>query len=301
MDTSTGVDGSDVYTRAPQVAKFLVAAAPGSSERQPIWAVSNHFSSTPDARVGQRTEQALYGAAIAAAITDSEPQARIVYGGDLNVFPRPDDPIATSDSDTPSDQLGPLYDAGLHNLWDDLAADAPSSAYSYVFQGQAQTLDHIFVNEALYGDLVEMRAAHVNAGWPADFGADGARGVSDHDPQIARFLSRAQLTVSDVSVTEGRQKTTTPAIFTVSLSRPLSQAIVVCAATRDVTAQAGQDYNGLVQCKTLAAGATSLTFTVTVKGDNKKEADERFQLLVAGLPFAQLADPVGVGTITNDD
>ena len=112
VDTSTGVDGSDVYTRAPQVAKFLVAAAPGSSERQPIWAVSNHFSSTPDARVGQRTEQAKYGAAIAAAITDSEPQARIVYGGDLNVFPRPDDPIATSDSDTPSDQLGPCTRPG---------------------------------------------------------------------------------------------------------------------------------------------------------------------------------------------
>ena len=40
---------------------------------------------------------------------------------------------------------------------------------------------------------------------------------------------------------------------------------------------------------------------MTVKGDNKKEADERFQLLVAGLPFVQLVDPVGVGTITNDD
>ncbi len=192
VDTSTGVDGSNVYTRAPQVAKFLVAAAPGSTERQPLWAVSNHFSSTPDARVGQRTEQAAYGAAIVGRHrAGSEPGARIVYGGDLNVFPRPDDPIATSDSDTPSDQLGPLYDAGLHNLWDDLAADAPAAAYSYVFQGQAQTLDHLFVNQALYGDLVQMRAAHVNAGWPADFAGDGARGVSDHDPQIARFQSRA--------------------------------------------------------------------------------------------------------------
>ena len=81
-----------------------------------------------------------------------------------------------------------------------------------------------------------MRAAHVNAGWPADFSGDGARGVSDHDPQIARFLSRARLTVSDVTVAEGRQQATTPATFTVSLSRALSQAIVVCAATRDLTA-----------------------------------------------------------------
>jgi predicted extracellular nuclease len=301
VDRSTGVDGSDVYTRAPQVAKFLVASAPGSSERQPLWAVSNHFSSTPDARVGQRTEQAAYGAAITEAIADSEPAARIVYGGDLNVFPRPDDPIATSDSDTPSDQLGPLYDAGLHNLWEDLAADAPASAYSYVFQGQAQTLDHIWVNDALYADLVQMRAAHVNAGWPADYSGDGPRGVSDHDPQIARFRSRAQLSVSDVSVTEGRQATTTLATFTVTVSRALSQPVLVCATTRDGTASSGPDYTDLTQCKTLAAGSTSLTFTVRVKGDIKVESDEQFQLLVGGIPHVQLADPVGVGTIVDDD
>ena len=98
---------------------------------------------------------------------------------------------------------------------------------------------------------------------------------------------------------EGRQKTTTPATFTVSVSRALSQPILVCAATRDVTATEGHDYDGLVQCKTLAAGAMSVTFTVTVTGDNKKEADERFQLRVTGLPFVQVAD--SVGTITDDD
>ena len=59
----------------------------------------------------------------------------MVYGGDLNVFPRPDDPIATGANPTPSDQLGPLYDAGLRNLWDDLVADAPSAAYSYASRG----------------------------------------------------------------------------------------------------------------------------------------------------------------------
>ncbi len=102
-------------------------------------------------------------------------------------------------------------------------------------------------------------------------------------------------------MTEGRQKTSTPAVFTVSVSRPLSQAILVCATTLGLTASEGSDYDGLAQCKTLAAGATSLTFTVTVNGDNKKEPDERFRLLVAGVPFVQLADPVGVGTIVNDD
>lgn len=300
VDTSTGVDGSNVYTRAPQVAKFRVAAHPGSSEHLTLWAISNHFSSTPDARVGQRREQAAYGAAITAAITATEPDARIVYGGDLNVFPRPDDPIATSDSDPPSDQLAPLYDAGLRNLWDDLAAEAPAAAYSYVFQGQAQTLDHLFVNPALYGDLVQMRAAHVNAGWPADFAGDGPRGVSDHDPQIARFSTRAELRVGDVSVVEGDSGTTS-AVFTVSVSRPLSEPVTVCAATLPLTAGLLTDFTPLAGCQTLAAGATAVSFTVSVRGDRRKEGDETFLLLAGGVPRVKLVDPLGVGTIVNDD
>jgi hypothetical protein len=300
VDTSTGVDGSNVYTRAPLVGKFQVAAAPGSAEALTLWVVGNHFSSTPNARVGQRREQAGYGAAIINAIEAGDASARIAYGGDLNVFPRPDDPIAQSDSDTPSDQLAPLYDAGMRNLWDDLLADAPSAAYSYVFQGQTQTLDHIFVNETLHGDLVRMRAAHVNAGFPADFADDGPRGVSDHDPQVARFRSRAALTVADVSVTEGNSGTT-PATFTVRVSRALSQTVLVCAATIGITASDGSDYNGLAQCKTLAPGSTSVTFTVSVRGDRRRESNEHFALVVLGAPYVQLADPIALGTIVNDD
>ena len=107
-------------------------------------------------------------------------------------------------------------------------ADVPSAAYSYTFQGQAQTLDQVFVNDALHADLVQIRAAHVNAGWPADFPGDGARGLSDHDPQVARFASQAALTVGDVSVDEG-DRGTTPATFTATLSRPVGADVLVCA------------------------------------------------------------------------
>jgi len=296
VDRSTGVDGSNVYTRAPQVGRFLVAAAPGSRETFTVWAIANHFSSTPQARVGQRTEQAAYGAAIVEAIERSDANARVAYGGDLNVFPRPDEPVPA----TPADQLGALYEAGLHNLWDDLVEDAPSSAYSYVFQGQAQTLDHLFVNEALYGDLIEMRAAHVNADWPAENAADGSRGSSDHDPQVARFRSRASLTVADVAVAEGNSGTT-PMSFTARVSRPLSQNVLVCATTLGITASPGSDYQPTVNCQTLSAGRTSVTVTVTVRGDRRREADERLSLLVAGVPGLRLADPIGIGTILNDD
>ncbi|MGS2613291.1 lamin tail domain-containing protein [Micromonospora sp. LZ34] len=300
VDTSTGRDGNNVFTRAPQLGKFTVAAAPGSTERFTLWAASNHYSSGPDSRVGQRREQAAYGAAIVTAIEASDPHARVVYGGDLNVFPRPDDPIATADRPTPSDQLAPLYEAGMRNLWEDLLADAPSSAYSYSFEGQAQTLDHLFVNEALHGDLVQMRAAHINADWPADHAGDGTRGSSDHDPQVARFRSRASLSVGNATVAEG-DKGTSPLTFTVTVSRPLSQPVLVCAATIGITAQSGQDYDPYAGCRTLAAGQTSLAFPVTVRGDRKPEPDEKFTLVVTGVPGLRLADPIATGTIANDD
>ncbi|WBB79056.1 lamin tail domain-containing protein [Micromonospora sp. WMMD882] len=301
-DTSTGKDGNNVFTRAPQLGKFVVRATPGGSESYTLWAVSNHYSSGPDSRVGQRTEQARYGAAIVTAIEAADPHARVVYGGDLNVFPRPDDPIATGADPTPSDQLAPLYEAGLRNLWDDLLADVPSSAYSYSFEGQAQTLDHLFVNDALRRDLVQVRAAHVNADWPAEHAGDGSRGSSDHDPQVARFSSRPSLSVADVRVTEG-DRGVTPATFTVTVSRPLSQPAVLCATTLGLTAKSGQDYTAYVGCRTLAAGRTSVDFPVSVHGDRKREADERFVFAVAGGPglALTLADTVAFGTIVDDD
>jgi uncharacterized protein len=300
VDTSTGVDGSNVFTRAPQVAHFLVAAQPGGSETFDLWTLSNHFSSGPDTRVGQRTEQAAYAAAIAQAIAAADPTARIIVGGDLNVFPRPDDPFAPGDPLFPSDQLAPLYEAGLDNLWEDLAADVPAAAYSYTFQGQAQTLDHLFVNDAAHDDLIQMRAAHVNAGWPADFPGDGSRGLSDHDPQVARFASRAALSVNDVSVLEGNSGRRN-ATFTVTVSRPLSQDITVCLVPFGITAQPNADFDAAVVCGTLAAGQSTIDLAIPVHGNRAREPDETFGVVALATGGVQLADPLGIGTIVNDD
>ncbi|MEV4480959.1 lamin tail domain-containing protein [Micromonospora coxensis] len=299
-DTSTGKDGDNVFTRAPQLGKFVVRATPGGSESYLLYALSNHYSSGPDTKVGQRTEQARYGAAIVTAIEESDPHARVVYGGDMNVFPRPDDPIATAANPTPSDQLAPLYEAGLHNLWDDLVADAPAAAYSYSFSGQAQTLDSIFVNDALHADLVQVRTAHVNADWPSDFTGDGSRGASDHDPSVARFRAQPSLRVADASVVEGDKGDRT-LTFQVTVSRPLSTPTTLCAAAVGLTASAGSDFDPYVGCRVLPAGQTSLAFPVTVRGDRKVEADEKIAFAVAAPLSVRLADPLAIGTITDDD
>jgi hypothetical protein len=142
----------------------------------------------------QRVHQTTEGAArMGTAAPGSHPKV-VVSGGDFNVFPRPDDPFATGEpygngKVGPSDQLAALYGPalGLHNLFDTLLADVPASAYSYVFEGQAQTLDQQFATGALFDELVQIRAAHVNADFPADYSGDVARGASDHDPQVARW------------------------------------------------------------------------------------------------------------------
>jgi hypothetical protein len=296
VDRSTGVDGPNVFTRAPQVAKFEVGATPGSAEHLTFWAISNHYSSGPDSRVGQRREQAAYGAAIVTTIGTADPYARIAYGGDLNVFPRPDDPVPAD----PGDQLAPLYDAGLRNLWDDLLADAPSSAYSYVFDGQAQTLDHLFVNPVLHADLVEMRAAHVNADWAAADDTNGSKGSSDHDPQVARFRSRASLSVADAGIAEGASGTS-KLDFPVTLSRPFSRATTVCATALGLTALPVADFDPLLTCRVVPPGRTTATISVAVRGDLRREPDERFVLVVAPLAAVDVADGTAVGTIRNDD
>jgi hypothetical protein len=293
VDRSTGVDGTNVFTRAPQVGLFDVRAAPGSAEHYQVWAISNHYSSGPDSRVGQRREQAAYGAAIVTAIEATHPHSRVIYGGDLNVFPRPDDPVPAN----PGDQLGPLYQAGLHNLWDNLVAEKPSAAYSYVFDGQAQTLDNLFVNDDLDGDLIEMRSTHVNS----DFPAGGDRGTSDHDPQVARFQSRAGLSVANASVTEG-DRGTASLVFPVTLTRALSRSLTVCATAVPGTALPLLDFDPFLGCATIAAGDTAASFTVKVRGDRIREKDEKLTLAVAGLdPSIRALHSTATGTILNDD
>jgi predicted extracellular nuclease len=182
VDLSTGRDGNNVFTRAPEVGLFRVwRTGKDESVYTDVLAISNHFSSGPDGRIGQRTEQSAY----LAAIVQAAPEERIDAGGDFNTFPRPDDPL---NRPTPIHQLGPLYDgAGMTNLYDVLVEEVPASAYSYVFVGMAQTLDGQFVSDTLADELGQARIAHVNADWPADTPGDGARGASDHDPLVARF------------------------------------------------------------------------------------------------------------------
>ena len=169
-----------VFSRAMQLAVFRVRAG----DDGPLFVINNHFKSRPDQQVAQRTRQAAANADLAKRIAGRFADARIIVGGDLNVFPRPDR-ATTQHSE---DQLGALYDAGLMNVYDHALAENPASAYSYVYEGQAQTLDHLFVSSNLEAKISQVGYVHGNADWPEEGEIDGRRRISDHDPLVMDLL-----------------------------------------------------------------------------------------------------------------
>jgi hypothetical protein len=148
--------------------------------------------------------------------------------------------------------------------------------------------------------LIQMPATHINADFSADDPANPSRGASDHDPQVARFQSRAALSVADASVVEG-DRGTTPLAFPVSLSRPLSRPLTVCATALPVTAWPVVDFDPYLGCQVIRAGETATTFTIKVRGDRLREPDEKLALVIAGLANVRLTDATATGTIVNDD
>jgi hypothetical protein len=183
--SSTGCETNWIFPRAPDIGLFRIHAnAVGDQAYRDVYVIDNHFKSNPDTCKPNRTEQAKYNAAIVAYLQSMKPNANIVLGGDLNVYARPDDTTPKSD------QLAALYDPslGLKNLYEVELEQAPEAAYSYVFQGMAQTIDQIFVNQWALAHLSDVRTAHINSDFSADYPDDVARGTSDHDPSATRFI-----------------------------------------------------------------------------------------------------------------
>jgi uncharacterized protein len=147
---------------------------------------------------------------------------------------------------------------------------------------------------------VQVRAAHVNAGWPADHDGDGARGLSDHDPQVARFSSRASLSVADTSVVEGNSGRR-DAVFTVTLSRPLGTDITACLVPYGITALPVVDFDLRLPCKTVVAGNTTVDLGIPVRGDRQREPDETFGVVALATGGIRHDDPLVTATIINDD
>jgi VCBS repeat-containing protein len=111
----------------------------------------------------------------------------------------------------------------------------------------------------------------------------------------------AYLSVGNVSVSEGNSGTTA-ATFTITRSGNTTGASTVKYKTSGGTATAGTDYTTVALTEVaFAPGETSATVTVDVTGDNVKEGNETFNLMLSMQTGATISDASGTATIVNDD
>jgi hypothetical protein len=129
--------------------------------------------------------------------------------------------------------------------------------------------------------------------------ADGqATGTISNDDSASQS---PQLSIADVSLSEGRRNSKN-ATFTVKLSAPAISTVTFSIATADGSATAGQDYVAKsLAGQTIAAGASSKAFTVSIIGDTTLEPNETYSVTVSQVSGATVSDGQAVGTIVNDD
>jgi predicted extracellular nuclease len=156
-------------SRKPLVGEFVFNG-------QTVFVIGNHFNSkggdqplfgpnqppTLNSEV-QRLQQATIVRNFVQQILAIDPGANVIVAGDLNDFEF-------------SNPINLLEAGGLANLIETLPAN---ERYTYNFEGNAQTLDHILVSQNLRSRLDGFDVVHINS--------EFADQISDHDPVLARF------------------------------------------------------------------------------------------------------------------
>ena len=125
---------------------------------------------------------------------------------------------------------------------------------------------------------------------------------NDYLASSATVVQQVQpaISINDVTVAEGNAGTSA-AVFSIVVSTPSSDTITVVYSTADGTAKAGSDYAAATGTVSFAPGETAKTIAVSVNGDVINEPDEIFSVDLTNAVNATIADPQGIGTITNDD
>jgi predicted extracellular nuclease len=207
----TNPDNPFFDSRPPLVATFTFHG-------EAVTIVDNHFTSKGgsapllgsdqppfDAGEVQRAGQAQAVNTFVDSLLASDPGARVIVAGDLNEF-QFEEPMqvlkgtaTVSNYDVPgTDPFNAVADytpggvAVLNDLQDLLPAN---ERFDYVFEGNSETLDHVFVTGALSGGA-EFDVVRINA--------EFADQTSDHDPLLARFsipLNLAPIAADDAVTT----------------------------------------------------------------------------------------------------
>jgi hypothetical protein len=181
-----------------------------------VTVVANHLRSlngiddaTDGPRVrAKRLAQAEFTGHLVETLEQNSPGVPIVAVGDFNSFEFSDgyvDVIGTiKGTPAPADQVV-LASSNVPNvaspLTDLIELDSTPQRYSYSFDGNAQSLDHMLATSAAVARFAGIEWGHSNADFPESFRGDFTRPerLSDHDPVVAYFTLPATTTTTVVA------------------------------------------------------------------------------------------------------
>ena len=110
------------------------------------------------------------------------------------------------------------------------------------------------------------------------------------------------ITITSVSKKEGNNNSTSLFNFVVTLSAASEKGVSVNFSTANGTATtADGDYISKSGTLYFAPGVTSQTILISVKGDKKREPNERFYVNLSGATNATIGTAQGIGEILDDD
>jgi probable HAF family extracellular repeat protein len=172
-----------------------------------------------------------------------------------------------------------------------------SSSGAYIYEDGVVTNLNTLI-PAGSGVSISVAAGINNAGQIVGYGLFGGR-------FHALLLTPAEegtpsVSIDDVIVTEGNAGLT-DAVFTITLSEPASENVMVSYSTADGTASAGDDYIAQAGTAAIPVGLSSATVTLGVVGDTAAEPNETFQVNLSQAVGAIISDGQGVGTIVDDE
>jgi predicted extracellular nuclease len=173
VEGATAYPAPDGLTSRPPL--VLTATVHLEDGDRTVYVLNNHFTSMSAGEKPtepRRKAQAAWNVTLVERIMAGDPDAHVVVLGDLNSF-----------YDSPP--LNLLLDAGLRHVYEFVEPERP---YTYIYQGESETLDHILVTPSLYELLEEVTSLHLNADYPPPIPGDpSARRTSDHDPLVVVF------------------------------------------------------------------------------------------------------------------
>ena len=187
LESFTSLEGLTTFegTRDPLVGNF-------NFNGHQVTIVNNHltsrFGSTPvfggpqpfvQAGEAEREAQAQALNNYVDSLVETNPDAKVIVLGDLNTF------------DFTNDLREILPGTGNERVLTNLVEQAviEDEAYTFIFEGNSQVLDHMFVSDALL-ESAQFDIVHVNNDFPRDDGRiqfEDTVVASDHEPLLAKF------------------------------------------------------------------------------------------------------------------